>query len=165
MMRMSEKVLELARWAPSGDNTQPWRFEVRSDHEILVHGYDTRAHCVYDLDGAASQFAHGAFLETVAIAATSQDCRAEISMVSASPSGHIVYRVALVPDPNMAEDPLVASIRERTVQRRPMSTQSLAPRRSRRSRMRPSRTGSSGWRRWVSAGGWRRSTRSAPTFA
>ena len=127
MMRLSETVLDLARWAPSGDNTQPWRFEVRSDHEILVHGYDTRTHCVYDLDGAASQFAHGAFLETVALAATSQGCRAEISMVSASPSGHIVYRVVLVPDPKTSEDPRVASIPERVVQRRPMSTRSLSP--------------------------------------
>ena len=22
------RIIELARWAPSGDNTQPWRFEI-----------------------------------------------------------------------------------------------------------------------------------------
>ena len=127
-MRLSEKVLDLARWAPSGDNTQPWRFEIRSDTEFIVHGYDTSAHCVYDLDGAASQFAHGTLLETAALAATRFGCRAEISALSESPGtgGHIVYRVVLVPDPKMAEDPLVASIAERVVQRRPLSTRALS---------------------------------------
>jgi nitroreductase len=125
-MRLSERVLDLARWAPSGDNTQPWRFEIRSDTEFLVHGYDTRAHCVYDLDGAASQVAHGALLETAALAATRVKCRAEVSMLSADPSGHIVYRVLLVPDPKTSEDPLVAAITERVVQRRPLSTRALS---------------------------------------
>src|SRR5512145_3257465 len=100
-MRLCEQVLELARWAPSGDNTQPWRFEIRSDSEFLVHGYDTRTHCVYDLDGTASQFAHGALLETVTLAATRFGCRAECSTLSEDPSGHIVYRVILMPDPGV----------------------------------------------------------------
>ena len=55
-------ILELARWAPSGDNTQPWRFEVIDDHHLVVHAFDTRDHCVYDLDGHPSQIAHGALL-------------------------------------------------------------------------------------------------------
>ena len=25
------RILELGRWAPSGDNTQPWRFEIVDD--------------------------------------------------------------------------------------------------------------------------------------
>ena len=124
--RLCEQVLELARWAPSGDNTQPWRFEIRSDTEFLVHGYDTSTHCVYDLDGAASQFSHGALLETVALAATKFGCRAESSTLSEDPSGHIVYRVALTPDPGVAEDPLAASITERTVQRGPLATRPLS---------------------------------------
>ncbi len=42
-------ILDLARWAPSGDNTQPWRFEVRADGTIAIHGFDTRDHVIYDL--------------------------------------------------------------------------------------------------------------------
>jgi len=30
-------VLDLARWAPSGDNTQPWRFELLGDRTVRVH--------------------------------------------------------------------------------------------------------------------------------
>jgi nitroreductase len=65
-----EQILELARWAPSGDNTQPWRFEVLDERRLVVHGHDTRDHCVYDLDGHPSQMSIGALLETMAIAAS-----------------------------------------------------------------------------------------------
>lgn len=64
------KILDLARWAPSGDNTQPWRFEIVADHHVAVHGHDTRDWCLYDLDGHASHMAHGALLETIRVAAT-----------------------------------------------------------------------------------------------
>jgi hypothetical protein len=135
-MRLAEKVLDLARWAPSGDNTQPWRFEIASDSEILVHGYDTRTHCVYDLDGAASQVAHGTLLETAVLAATRYGCRAEIATERADPSGRIVYRLRLVPDPGVTEDPWGIDY-ERSVQRRPLLTRHLPPRRNHRWRLPP----------------------------
>jgi nitroreductase len=49
------EILDLARWAPSGDNSQPWRFEVLSDDHVAVHAFDTRRDCVHDLEGHASQ--------------------------------------------------------------------------------------------------------------
>ncbi len=41
------RILELGRWAPSGDNTQPWRFEIAEDGLIRIHGFDTRDEVVY----------------------------------------------------------------------------------------------------------------------
>ncbi|MEJ7668045.1 MAG: molybdopterin biosynthesis protein MoeY [Casimicrobiaceae bacterium] len=119
-MRVIEQILDLARWAPSGDNTQPWRFEIRTDFEILVHGYDTRRAVVYDLDGWASQVSHGALLETLSLAATRFGYRARSSIASEDEVGHIVYRVTLEGDPTLIEAPLASAIRERVVQRRPM---------------------------------------------
>ena len=66
------RILDLARWAPSGDNTQPWRFEIIDEMHFLIHAEDTRDWCVYDLDGRASQIAVGALLETIAIAASGE---------------------------------------------------------------------------------------------
>ena len=77
----------------------------------------TRDHCVYDLDGWASQLAHGALLETLTVAATRFGCRARSSIASEDPSGHIVYKVVLETDPTVVEDSLVSVIRERVVQR------------------------------------------------
>ena len=119
-MRVVEQILDLARWAPSGDNTQPWRFEIRSDFEVIVHGYDTRDHVVYDLDGWASQVSHGALIETLSLAATRFGLRARTTIVDATDDGRITYRVMLERDPAAAEDPLVAAIPARTVQRQPM---------------------------------------------
>ena len=118
-------ILELARWAPSGDNTQPWRFEVIDDHHLIIHAYDTRDHCVYDLDGHPSQIAHGALLETLAIAASGHGLRALVSRRPDSPDTHAEYSVDLVPDSQVLPDPLLPYIKQRSVQRRPMRTTQL----------------------------------------
>lgn len=120
------EILDYARWAPSGDNTQPWRFEVVDDHSLIVHGFDTREHCVYDLDGHPSQLAHGALLETLAIGASAYGLRAEFSRRPEAPDSHPDYRVTLSPDGDVAPDPLLPQIRQRTVQRRPMATTPLS---------------------------------------
>lgn len=118
-------ILELARWAPSGDNTQPWRFEVVDDHRLIVHAFDTREHCVYDLDGHPSQIAHGALLETLAVAASTHGLRAEVRRQPDAPDTHPEYWVDLIPDSAVAPDPLLPHIPQRSVQRRPMRTTPL----------------------------------------
>ncbi|MHB1186275.1 nitroreductase family protein [Thiobacillus sp.] len=120
-------ILELARWAPSGDNTQPWRFEVIDDHHLVVHAFDTRGHCVYDLDGHPSQIAHGAMLETLAIAASAHGLQAEFRRRPDSPDAQPEYLVDLVFDSTLSPDPLLNFIRQRSVQRRPMRTTPLTP--------------------------------------
>jgi nitroreductase len=121
------EILELARWAPSGDNTQPWRFEVIDDHHLIVHAFDTRDHCVYDLDGHPSQIAHGALLETLAIAASAHGLRAEIRRRPDSPDTRPVYWVELAPDSQLPPDPLLPFVKLRSVQRRAMRTAPLTP--------------------------------------
>jgi len=116
------EILELARWAPSGDNTQVWRFEVLSPVHVVVHGSDTRADCVYDLDGHPSQISLGALLETMTIAATVHGLRADATRRPDS----IQFDVQFVPDSAIKPSPLVKAITERTVQRRPMSTRPLS---------------------------------------
>lgn len=120
-----DRVLEFARWAPSGDNTQPWRFEVRDAHRVRIHGHDTRDHCVYDLDGHGSHLALGTLLETIAIAATTEGCQADVAYCPDSPEEAPLFDVTLVPRPDVAPDPLAQAIRTRAVQRRPMSARRL----------------------------------------
>jgi len=117
-----EQILELARWAPSGDNTQPWRFEIVDDYNIVVHGFDTRDHCVYDLDGRPSQIALGALLETISIAATHHCLHTIITRREEMPETRPTFNVLFVPDKNLKPDPLIPYIPYRSVQRRAMST-------------------------------------------
>lgn len=119
------RILDLARWAPSGDNTQPWRFEILGAEHVLVHGFDTREHVVYDLDGHASQLAHGALLETIAIAATTHGRRTRIERRHDTPDTHLLYDVQFLVEPGLTPDPLAVCIEKRVVQRRAMSTRPL----------------------------------------
>src|ERR1700754_2954634 len=82
------QILDLARWAPSGDNVQPWRFEVVSGTHLRIHGIDTqqtRADCVYDLDGRPTQISLGALIETLSIAASGFNLRASVSRPAVGP--------------------------------------------------------------------------------
>ena len=119
------EILELARWAPSGDNTQPWRFQIVSARHVVVHGFDTRDHCVYDLDGHPSQISLGALLETIALAATRFGMRAEASRRRDDRQGRTVFDVQFSEERGLDEDRLVPFILQRRVQRRPLSTRQL----------------------------------------
>jgi nitroreductase len=119
------QILDMARWAPSGDNTQPWRFERLGPDHVLVHGFDTREHCVYDLDGHPSQISIGALLETAAIAASQHRLRMTVSRRLDAPEQRPVFDLRFSHDPDIGADPLFSGIERRSVQRRPLSTRAL----------------------------------------
>lgn len=119
------EILDLARWAPSGDNTQPWRFEIVAADHVAVHGHDTRDWCLYDFDGHASHIAHGALLETLRVAATGFGRAARWTLRPGCPDTAPIYDVRLETVAGLAPDPLLNFIKTRTVQRRPMRTTPL----------------------------------------
>lgn len=127
-MPVIEQVLEQARWAPSGDNTQPWRFEIHDSHSVIVHGHDTRADCVYDLDGHASHIALGALLETISIAASSHGLEAEVERDPQAADDRPTFRVTLHSGEEVTPNPLAPFIPIRATQRRPMRMQPLSSR-------------------------------------
>jgi nitroreductase len=120
-----ERILDLARWAPSGDNTQPWRFEVIDEFNVVVHGFDTRDHCVYDLDGHPSQISIGALLETMRIAASALGLAMTARRQESMPDSRPTIDVRFEPDPAVTPDPLAGFVTRRAVQRRAMSTRAL----------------------------------------
>lgn len=123
--RVVRQILDLARWAPSGDNTQCWRFELIDDDHFAVHGFDTREECVYDLDGHPSQISLGALFETIAIAASAHGVRTEVARRADSAVQRPVFDVRLVADAAIVASPLIGAITLRSVQRRPLKTRPL----------------------------------------
>jgi hypothetical protein len=101
---------------------QTWRFEIVAPDHLAVHAYDTRDHCVYDLDGHPSQIAFGTLLETIAIAASGHGLRADIHRRPEGRATHPVFDVRFTPDASIVPSPLIGVIDKRTVQRRPMRT-------------------------------------------
>jgi len=118
------KIIELARWAPSGDNTQPWRFEFIDDNTIDIFAHDTRDWCVYDLDGSASEIAVGALLETIAIAATGEGLGVSFSYRQQDVVGKTIIR-ATFDQANITPSALIPFIEHRCTQRRPFTTTPL----------------------------------------
>lgn len=125
-MNKIAQILDVARWAPSGDNTQPWRFETINDRQFVVYGFDTRSHCVYDLQGRASQLSIGALLQTIIIAATKYQLRTEISRRTESPPTTPTFDIRFIDDNNVAPDALIDYIEKRATQRRPMKWDPLS---------------------------------------
>ncbi len=116
-------ILDRARGAPSGDNEQPWHFEPRGADRVVVHGYDTRRACVYDLDGTSSWIGLGALLETIAIAASAEGRSTHVTRLP-STDEEPAFDVRLVRD-GAAPDPLARVIETRSVQRRALSPRAL----------------------------------------
>ena len=125
--RPVERILDLARWAPSGDNDQPWRFEILADDHVLIHGNDTRDWCVYDLDGTSSQIAIGALLETLAIAASGEGLRVDWALREDSAQTQPKIDVRLIADTDVRPSSLLPYVKARVTQRKPFTPKALVP--------------------------------------
>ena len=66
-----EEIVDAARWAPSGDNAQPWRFRLHGDDTIQVTVANESGRNVYEYrDGEPTLISAGILLETLRLAAT-----------------------------------------------------------------------------------------------
>jgi sulfur-carrier protein adenylyltransferase/sulfurtransferase len=124
--RPVERILDLARWAPSGDNEQPWKFEIVDDSQLVVHATDTRDWCVYDLDGSSSQIALGALLENIEIAATAEGMAVRCSRRPGTPDTDLKIDIHLEPVEDTQDHPLLPFLKARVTQRRPLSVRALS---------------------------------------
>ncbi len=120
-----EQVLDQARWAPSGDNAQPWRFELLDEQRFVIHGRDTRDHCIYDLDGSSSQLALGALIETAAIAASRHGLALQVKRRTGMPDHLPTFDALLSTDATVSPSTLLSSIPLRSVQRRALSMRAV----------------------------------------
>ena len=121
-----EQILDQARWAPSGDNAQPWRFELFDEQRFVIHGRDTRDHCIYDLDGSSSQLALGALIETAAIAASRHGLALQVTRRTGMPDHLPTFDALLSADATVSPSPLLSAIPQRSVQRRAVSMRALS---------------------------------------
>lgn len=110
------RVLDTARWAPSGDNEQPWHFEIRADDAVRIHLMRQKENIYEYADGRPILLAAGMLLETMALAAAREGYRIEWTVDDERVTA---IDVALTPDPSVKMDPLVDVVPVRSVDRRP----------------------------------------------
>jgi molybdopterin/thiamine biosynthesis adenylyltransferase/nitroreductase len=122
-----ERILDLARWAPSGDNAQPWRFAVRGDAGVTITINRHDADDVYDYaDGRPTRLSAGFLLETLRIAASGAG-RGLSWRHRRDDTGAIVIEADLPPDAALVPDPLLPMVTARSVDRRPYRLTPLRP--------------------------------------
>jgi len=124
LITLAQKIMDIARWAPSGDNSQCWRFELTDNNKFTIYANDTRNDVVYDLDGHSSHLAHGILLETIEIAASQFGCKVNLTS-DLTDDKLLKFEVELVEDINVKASFLFPFIKTRTVQRRSMGIRIL----------------------------------------
>lgn len=117
-------ILDLARWTPSGDNQQEWRFRIISDNEvdILFRGDDPS---FLNIDGIASQLAFGALLETISIAASNFGLRVERPKIKEKSTTVPTLHLKFIVDSDVKPSALLGSIKTRSVHRGHYKTRKL----------------------------------------
>lgn len=119
-----EKILELARWTPSGDNHQPWRFEIKNASEIIIHAEDDYDTDCYDFSGLPTMLACGMLLENIRIAATLYQRNVTWNYLDVGNHKH-QFNIKLSHDDKQPVDPLANFIFLRSVDRRRFRLSSL----------------------------------------
>jgi nitroreductase len=118
------QILAAGRWAPSGDNDQPWKFERIDDEIALIHVRPRDPANVYEYrDGEPLLLAAGMLLESLEIAAAAHKRRTEWAHSQIGDTHTI--RVHFQEDASVAFDPLYGVLTLRTVDRRKYDTRKL----------------------------------------
>ena len=122
-----EEILHAARWAPSGDNQQPWRFEITGEDSVVVHLAAQDPDNPYEYrDGEPILLAGGGLLESLRIAATAWGRHMQWRCVG---SDHAAgpHRIAVdfMPREGIEPDPLHAQLHLRSVDRQAYRTRKL----------------------------------------
>ena len=127
-----DEILHAARWAPSGDNEQPWRFEKQSREEgresLIVHVALRDTLNVYHYrDGEPNLLAAGMLLESLRIAASAHGRGMEWRVDADAGTGpdELRLHVQFTADATLVPDPLYAALGQRSVDRGRYRTRKL----------------------------------------
>ncbi|MBI2038646.1 MAG: nitroreductase, partial [Candidatus Nealsonbacteria bacterium] len=111
------KIIELAIYAPSGENCQPWRFEVRGD-EIDIFNIPERDQSPYNFDQRGSLVAHGTLIENVLIASSTSGYKTKLDIFPEAHDRNLVARIVFEKS-STKEEPLYPYIKIRCTNRKP----------------------------------------------
>jgi len=115
-----QRMLEAAIHAPSGDNCQPWRFQVEHGSKVSVYTVAERAHSFFDFGERGTLLSVGAVLENMRIQAASDGLATDVIYNDGERKDGLQAVVRLRSDPEVFIAPsMVKAMLRRTVNRRP----------------------------------------------
>jgi hypothetical protein len=119
-----EAILNIARWAPSGDNAQPWRFCIRGDRDLDVFVQRANPNIYEYRDGEPTLLSAGGLLENIKLAAPAFGLKARWRFMG---SAEGIDRIAVHFSDSEASptSELLREITRRSVDRRPFKMRAL----------------------------------------
>ncbi|OGM94992.1 hypothetical protein A2524_02785 [Candidatus Wolfebacteria bacterium RIFOXYD12_FULL_48_21] len=111
------KIIQEAINAPSGDNSQPWRFEVRGN-EIDIYNLVGRDATLFNFKNRGDFLAHGALIENISIIAEHFGYEATVTMFPEQGRSDHTATVRLERTADKKENGLFKAIRERATNRK-----------------------------------------------
>ena len=113
------KIIEAGAAAPSGGNSQPWKFEVRGS-KITVIALPLKDHAVLNFRYRGTWIAHGALIENMVIAASALGYRAAVSIFPVATNHNITAEITLEKADILA-DSLATAVLLRGTNRKPFA--------------------------------------------
>lgn len=123
MKETIKKILEASNNAPSGSNSQPWRFEVE-DNVIDLFVLPEKDHPILNYRNRGTLIAGGAMIENVAIASAEFGYRAAIEMFPDKNNPNLIAKIRLE-NSQVDKDDLFSSIASRSTNRKSFDIKAL----------------------------------------
>lgn len=118
-----EKIIQESVNAPSGDNSQPWRFRIH-DNAIDILNID-RDKTIFNFHSRGDYIAHGAVIENITIVAAEYGLRADAALfpndVGKSPTATVTLT-----EGEVEKSPLYGAIKKRATNRKPYEKKPLS---------------------------------------
>ncbi len=117
MKEIIQKILEIAVYAPSGHNFQPWSFAIENNG-VRIFNIPKGDTTIYNFEQRGSFMAHGALIENILIASLEEGYKANVSLFPNQSNPNLVATVTFEKS-ERENNPLYAFIKARTTNRKP----------------------------------------------
>ncbi len=118
-----DQLLESGIRAPSGDNSQPWSFEI-GDSRIRIRIHPELDHALLNVDNAGTLISAGAVIENISLAASAGGSDTEVVLFPEEGNPQIAAEISLKPSLSI-QSVAASAIYDRHTNRRPFSTNPL----------------------------------------
>ncbi len=112
-----EKIIEAGVYAPSGDNSQPWRFEIK-ENKISLFNLPDKDIEFFNFNQYGSHVAHGAALENMIIAAREFGYNTRVKLFPDETKKDLIFEIEINRNSQIIVDPLYEYIFKRATNRK-----------------------------------------------
>jgi nitroreductase len=124
-----QNVIEAGARAPSGSNSQPWRFEV-SGEAVSIFMMPEKDHPILNVKNRGTMLANGAVIKNMLVAADHFGLKSSLAIFPDSSDKNLIATIAFSQDgmnePNVESDALFEAISKRATNRKPYDEKLLS---------------------------------------